>query len=108
MIAGSAGELARNPGVLRRVGGGTAIVLPAVADARSVLPLAGETANVALRVTLPSNLATGTYEVSVALPDAAPALAGDARYAVRFANVGTWDAAAGANRLNLQVEVRAP
>ena len=58
-------------------------------------------------VAVPAGLAAGRYDVFVALPDAADRLAGDPRYAVRFANEGTWNSSTGLNALGVQVDVQA-
>lgn len=50
-------------------------------------------------VTLPPNIAEGDYEISLWLPDAFASIRDDPRYAVRFANLGTWDAQLGLNIL---------
>lgn len=50
-------------------------------------------------VQLPSDLPPGQYELGLALPDAAPALAAHGEYAIRLANDGVWDATSGMNRL---------
>jgi hypothetical protein len=92
--------------VLRPVAGGAPVSLRANDDARRILPLGGESRNLPLTVRVPANLPAGRYEVFLALPDAAPSLAGDARYAVRFANDGTWDATTGWNALGLELDVR--
>lgn len=92
--------------VLRPVGGGAAVRVRAVPDGRSILPLGGQTRDVLLTVMVPSDLETGTYELALALPDAASTLAADPRYAIRFANTGVWDASSGVNALDLRVEVR--
>lgn len=57
-------------------------------DPRRWLP--GAPIVVRLRVTLPSDIATGEYSLALALPDPAPALAERAEYAIRFANQGAW------------------
>ena len=41
------------------------------------------------------------------MPDAYASIADDPRYAIRFANVGTWDAETGMNRLNAGMQVTA-
>ena len=56
-------------------------------------------------VTIPEDIPNGTYEVYLHMPDAAESLAADPRYAVRFANVGTWDATTGMNKLNTTMEI---
>jgi hypothetical protein len=91
--------------VLRPVGGGAPTTLRAAEDARRVLPLSGATTTVPLTVRLPAGLPSGAYDVFVSLPDAASALAGDPRYAVRFANENVWNASTGLNALNLRVVV---
>ena len=92
--------------VLRPVGGGAAIVARASDDARRLLPLAGETVTMPLTIRVPAGTAAGRYDVFLALPDASASLAGDARYALRFANDGVWNATTGSNALNVQLEVR--
>ena len=56
-------------------------------------------------LTLPSNIPSGTYQIYLYLPDASPSITADPRYAVRFANVGTWDASTGMNDLLCSVTV---
>ena len=56
-------------------------------------------------VTIPEEVMNGTYELYLYLPDMSASLAADPRYAVRFANVGVWDATTGMNRLNASVTV---
>jgi hypothetical protein len=60
--------------------------------------------SITARLRLPSALATGTYALSVWLPDAADALENKSEYAVQLANDGIWDAASGENTLG-KVEV---
>lgn len=56
------------------------------------------------RLHLPANLAQGTYRLALWLPDEAPALQDDSRYALQFASDGTWDEVTGYNVLgNVQV-----
>jgi hypothetical protein len=50
-------------------------------------------------VTLPENMATGTYKLAIWLPDASANLQSRPEYAVRFANKNVWDAAKGYNLL---------
>jgi hypothetical protein len=52
-------------------------------------------------------MAAGTYQLSLWLPDPHADLRGDVRYAVRFANQGTWDAISGANTLGIATSVTA-
>lgn len=93
--------------VLRNAATGETRTVRAVADARRSLPLAGESRELRLSVVLPSDLGAGSYSVLLGMPDAAPTLAGDARYALRLANVGTWEAATGLNDLGLTTQVAA-
>lgn len=81
------------------------------ANPRDWLP--GQTATVELRVVLPPDLAKGEHQLLIALPDADARLAGDPRYAVRFANADDaaagqgWDAALGAFALGGTVRIGA-
>lgn len=54
---------------------------------------------------LPDQMAEGTYQLYLYLPDAYETLAGDPRYAVRFANQDIWDAATGMNDLGASVAI---
>ena len=92
--------------VLRPVAGGAPIVLTAITDARTALPLAGTTTTMPLTVRIPTGTQAGRYDVDLVLPDASPALASDPRYAIRFANQGIWSASSGSNALRVQLEVR--
>ncbi|MFT4089482.1 MAG: DUF4832 domain-containing protein [Asticcacaulis sp.] len=80
------------------------------ADPRRWLPQSETTQT--LTVTLPADLATGTKEVWLALPDADDRLKNDPRYAVRLANADDaakgqkWDATLGAFALGTTVEIR--
>ena len=56
-------------------------------------------------VKLPTTMPSGTYDLYLYLPDASPSIAADPRYAVRLANVGTWDAETGMNSLLTSVTV---
>jgi len=56
-------------------------------------------------LSVPATIANGTYALYLYLPDIAPTLANDPRYAVRLANVDVWDAASGMNSLNATVTV---
>jgi len=92
--------------VLTPVHGGASITLRGHDDARTVLPLAGETRSVALTVRLPEGTPAGEYDLHLRLPDAAASLASDPRYAIRFANNGVWNASTGSNALNLRITVQ--
>jgi hypothetical protein len=54
---------------------------------------------------LPSNLPVGTYDVLLNLPDPSLNLRTRAAYAIRFANVGTWESATGYNSLLRSIKV---
>lgn len=56
-------------------------------------------------VLLPANMAQGSYKLYLHLPDAAPALAPRAEYAIRFANEGMWESTTGYNSLNQTITV---
>jgi hypothetical protein len=59
---------------------------------------------------LPAALPAGTYRLSLWLPDAAASLRDRPEYAVRLANLGTWDPATGQNVLTelFRVDPSAP
>lgn len=73
------------------------------ADPRRWIP--GQLLSISETLTLPSNIPSGTYQIYLYLPDASSSIAADPRYAVRFANVGTWDASTGMNDLLCSVTV---
>jgi len=72
-------------------------------DPRRWLP--GAVINLEAQVPIPSTVTPGTYQMSLWLPDPHADLRGDARYAVRFANQGTWNATSGENQLGATVAV---
>jgi hypothetical protein len=57
------------------------------------------------RLRVPANLAAGDYDLAVWMPDAAPTLADDPRYAIQLANAGVWEAATGLNVLTRALRV---
>jgi hypothetical protein len=57
-------------------------------------------------VALPDWVRPGTYHLALALPSASATLAHRADYSIRTANVGTWNAAKGWNRLGATIHVR--
>ena len=75
--------------------------LALAADARRFAP--GEEIELCLAAEVPSDLAPGEYQLGIALPDAAATLAGDERYAIRFANDVTWES--GVNWLDASVTI---
>lgn len=82
----------------------TTVSLPLSSDPRRWLPN-GVEIDIQESLTLPADLPEGTYQLFLHLPDAAATLAGDPRYAVRLANVGTWDATTGMNRLQAAIAI---
>jgi hypothetical protein len=93
--------------LLRAAGSpGTIIRLPIDADPRRWLPDEnGGNHAIILDLTLPADLPLGSYELLLALPDPEASLRANPAYAIRLANIGTWDAASGANRLLSNVTV---
>jgi len=93
--------------VLRLTGtsGAVDVRFDAGADARTWLP--GTTTTLTATVDR-GTLAAGAYDAALALPSPDTATADDPRFAVQTANTGTWDAAAGVNRLGQTVTVAQP
>ena len=60
---------------------------------------AGETTTVHTAISIPVNLKKGEYTVGIRMPDLAPSIHDDPRYAIRFANKDTWDEKTGTNIL---------
>ena len=56
-------------------------------------------ASFSAQLRLPADIPAGTYRLSLWLPDAAASLRLDPRYAIRFANEGTWEERTGRNLL---------
>jgi hypothetical protein len=54
-------------------------------------------------VTLPSDMASGSYRLALWLPDASANLHSRPAYSIRFANKDVWDAAKGYNVLTESV-----
>ncbi|MBO4466409.1 MAG: DUF4832 domain-containing protein [Bacteroidales bacterium] len=52
-----------------------------------------------MKVTLPESMASGTYTVSLNLPDPETTLHDDPRYSIRLANKGIWDEETGLNKI---------
>ncbi|WP_020390800.1 DUF4832 domain-containing protein [Kribbella catacumbae] len=81
--------------VLRNASTGAVQRLPLTTDPRRWT--AGSTTTLSQTLTIPTNLATGTYAVLLNLPD--PNLSARPEYSVRFANQGTWESSTGMNSL---------
>jgi hypothetical protein len=67
---------------------------------------AGTVTDVSAEVAVPDRIPSGSYRLTLALPDPAPSLRHRADYAIRLADVGTWDAANGWNDLGATIQVR--
>jgi hypothetical protein len=90
--------------VLRHRSTGARAVLPADADPRFWLP--GGTHAVAVDAQVPRDLAPGTYDLLLHLPDPSPRLRGRPEYAIRLANEDVWEPASGANVLRRAIPLR--
>ena len=66
---------------------------------------AGETQVLSLSAAIPGDLAPGTYDVLLNLPDPEPTLRARPDYSIRLANEGTWEPSTGYNRLNVAVTI---
>jgi hypothetical protein len=65
----------------------------------------GTTRSPVYNLTLPSTMKPGTYTVHLWLPDASGRLSSNPAYAIRFANVNTWDAAKGYNKIASSISI---
>lgn len=72
----------------------------------------GKAIKIDVDIGVPADARPGVYRLALWLPDAAPSLRDDPRYAIRFANVGTWDGSTGWNilldRLHIDPRLRSP
>jgi hypothetical protein len=82
--------------------GATDVAFDADADARFWLPGTSTTLTATIGGSA-APLAAGSYGLALALPSSDAATSGDPRFAVRMANVDTWDDAAGVNLLRQTV-----
>ena len=89
--------------VLKNAGGTYPIRL--ATDPRRWLPN-GEQTTISETITIQSDIPAGTYSLYLHLPDAYESIAGDPRYAVRFANIGTWDETTGMNSLLSSITIQ--
>lgn len=76
------------------------VVVPVRGDADTWQP--GRTVSVSMSL---ARVPAGHWSVALALPAPEKTIARDARYAIQTANVGTWDAGTGVNRLHQTVTV---
>jgi hypothetical protein len=98
---GYAAPLSTRPVSLVLVKGAETVRVPVPLDVRSLA--AGSRRTVSFSVPVPTT--RGTWSLSLALPDAAPTLAGQPAYAVQLANQGLWDPATGWNSLSRSLVV---
>lgn len=89
--------------VLRNTSTGAVRSLPLTTDPRHWT--AGATTTISQNVTLPANLAAGTYALQLELPDPSASLRGRPEYKIRLANNGLWDATTGYNDLRHTVKI---
>ena len=78
--------------------------IPLTSDPRRWKPN-GVVSTVNEELVLPANIATGTYQLYLYLPDAYSTLASNPSYAVRFANNNIWEASTGMNKLNASIVI---
>jgi len=57
-------------------------------------------------LTLPTGIATGTYDVLLNMPDKYASIATRPEYSIQLANTGTWEATTGYNKLNATIQVK--
>jgi hypothetical protein len=101
--SGFASPYQKRPAELVLVGHHHTYRLSLPTDPRRWMP--GEDTRVRANLVLPSRVLPGAYRLALALPSASASLAHRADYAVRTANVGTWNAAKGWNELGVTVRV---
>jgi hypothetical protein len=76
-------------------------------DARSKLPLAGQTVESEWTVAAPAGLKAGQiYQLHLRMPDPSNRMEADPRYAIRLANSNMWDPATGRHNLGASAQVR--
>lgn len=90
--------------VLRNRATGLKAILPLNLDARRWT--SGSRHSVYIDVDLPERLKPGYYDLLLNLPDPATSLHARPEYAIRLANLGTWEALTGYNRLGIAVQIR--
>jgi Domain of unknown function (DUF4832)/Domain of unknown function (DUF4874) len=89
------------------VGAGEVLTARLTPDARSKLPLAGQSAESEWTVAAPAGLKGGQiYQLHLRLPDPSNRLQADPRYAIRLANSSLWDPATGLHNLGASAQVR--
>lgn len=58
------------------------------------------------KLTVPSTLAAGTYQLYLNMPDQYASIAGRPEYSIQLANAGTWEANTGYNNLNTTIKIQ--
>ena len=89
--------------VLRQQGTAVETRIPLPTDPR--FWTGGTTQELSLSAAMPANMAPGTYDVFLNLPDPEPTLRSRPEYSIRFANAGVWEAATGYNSLLTTIDV---
>jgi hypothetical protein len=89
--------------ILKNNGTGAESVIPMKEDPR--FWTAGKETTVKASLPVANDLREGVYTVGIRLPDPAPSLHDDVRYAIRFANEEVWDAATGMNVLTRNLRI---
>ncbi|WP_440708985.1 DUF4832 domain-containing protein [Herbiconiux sp. YIM B11900] len=82
-------------------------VTPVLLDADPRGWASGADIAISTEVAFPAGLAPGSYTPGLWLPDASPVIQADPRYAIRFANLGTWDPVTGINALHSTITIGA-
>jgi hypothetical protein len=90
--------------VLRHRGSGAQTVLPTGADPR--FWLAGQTQSVTVDAAVPGDLAPGSYDLLLHLPDPSGRLRGRPEFSIRMANEDVWEPESGYNVLRRGIQVR--
>lgn len=72
-------------------------------DPRSWRP--DQTTTITENLTLPANIAEGTYTLYLNLPDADSRIATNPAFSIRFANTNIWEQSTGYNKLNTQITI---
>ena len=65
----------------------------------------GESTTINETISLPSDIATGTYQIYLNMPDRYESLASKPAFSVRFANKDVWESSTGMNKLNASITI---
>jgi hypothetical protein len=66
---------------------------------------AGKSRSLVYNLTLPGAMTPGTYNIYLWLPDSSLRLSSNPAYSIRFANVNTWDATKGYNKIASGIQI---